>query len=157
MVEVSVGTYFAFIDDCDYPRVALYTWVPHHDKYTIYAKACIGVNQYVLLHRFVLELPKQFPIVDHKDKNGLNCQRSNLRICSHSLNSASQSMRSDNRSGYRGVSYHKANHKYVANIRVEGVRKYLGSFNDPVSAALEYDKYAKQYFGDYASLNFPEA
>jgi hypothetical protein len=38
----------------------------------------------------------------------------------------------------------------------DGKQKYLGSFNEERDAAAAYDRAAKELFGDYARLNFPE-
>jgi hypothetical protein len=47
---------------------------------------------------------------------------------------------SNNKSGYLGVSFHKATNKYAANIRVNNVQYYLGVFDTPEKA---YDAYIK--------------
>ncbi|MCP4590703.1 MAG: hypothetical protein GY842_08160 [bacterium] len=41
-------------------------------------------------------------------------------------------------------------------ITVKGQRRQLGFFDDEIEAAKAYDQAARQHFGQYAYLNFPE-
>jgi hypothetical protein len=61
-----------------------------------------------------------------------------------------------NRSGYRGVSWHKHKDRWTAQIGIDGRLRYLGAFDDPVEAARVYDAAARKYHDVRARLNFPE-
>lgn len=80
----------------------------------------------------------------------------NLREASASENSRNQRMQANNSSGYHGVSWHKANSKWVAQIWHHGKRKYLGYFDTAEEAALAYDQTARELHGPFAKQNFPD-
>ena len=128
-----------------------------------YTRLGIRTNT-LLLHRLVAEVflndgqpltPQQD--VDHiKRADGSHAQDalSNLRIVSRSQNLKNQTIRSDNTSGYKGVSWHKRDGKWKAKITSCGRIKHLGGFSTPEAAALAYDNAAKNLHGEFAKLNF---
>ena len=59
-----------------------------------------------------------------------------------------------NTSGYKGVSWHKRDNIWTANIKANGVKKHLGNFFCLVKAAKAYDDAAIKYFGEFAHTNF---
>jgi len=61
-------------------------------------------------------------------------------------------LRSDNKSGYKGVSPFRG--KWKAKLTKEGVDYYLGIFSSKEQAALMYDMAAKKHFEKFAALNF---
>lgn len=65
-------------------------------------------------------------VVDHKDGNGLNNRRSNLRICTQSENTINKSFMSTNTSGFVGISYREDREVYDSEIRIHGKRSHLG-------------------------------
>ena len=69
-----------------------------------------------LLHNIILPLKKGF-YVDHVNRNPLDNRRCNLRYVTPSQNSTNSSIRSDNTSGYRGVSLNKISKKWIAKIK----------------------------------------
>lgn len=76
--------------------------------------------------------------IDHEDRNRWNCVASNLRLMTKSFNIANSKRRTDNTSGYRGVSERKdlkSCTRYRAYISKDGRRMWLGTFDDPISAA----------------------
>jgi hypothetical protein len=90
---------------------------------------------------------------DHKNHDTLDNRRDNIRPCSKVQNCWNRRMRSDNTSGYRGVSQRKYNGKWKACITVHRKNIMLGQFDDPKVAALAYNEAAKKYHGEFASLN----
>jgi hypothetical protein len=92
--------------------------------------------------------------VDHRDLNGLNNQKYNLRKCTHAENSRNRIATSA--SGFKGVSWHKRRGKWEAHIRMHGRKRYLGSFDNPVLAARCYDVAARRLFGSFARTNFSD-
>jgi len=99
----------------------------------------------------VLRLP-QGTEVEHRDRNGLNNQKNNLRTASNSQQSANHGLHRTNTSGFKGVSKNGAT-VWKAMIKVFGKDIYLGTFQDKREAAKAYDKAAVQYFGEFARTN----
>jgi HNH endonuclease/AP2 domain len=93
--------------------------------------------------------------VDHINHNGLDNRRSNLRKCVQQQNAGNTRMRTNNTSGFKGVSWSKASKKWLVTITDHGVQKHLGLFDDPEEAAGVYDDAAIKVFGEFAWLNFP--
>lgn len=91
--------------------------------------------------------------IDHingiKDDNRF----ANLREASNRENKQNSSIRADNTSGFKGVSYSKQACKWSAYIYVNGKQKKLGLFARKENAALAYNFAALEYFGKFARFN----
>ncbi len=109
------------------------------------------------VHRLVaetfLENPLLLSSVDHIDGDKFNNSLSNLRFCTASQNIGNSNLRSDNTSGYKGVTFRAKAGKWVAAIRQNYRLIYLGSFSSPHDAACAYNSAAKEFFGEFARLN----
>lgn len=146
------------IDEADAERVLQYKWYaapgPHtfYACRTIYGAAGPMTKKNVHMHRWLLNAPTGVA-VDHKDWNGLNNQRSNIRLCTAGQNRANRRFVS-NRAGYKGVRLSRG----TTNRFQAYIKKYisLGSFGSAEEAARAYDAAAIELFGEFASLNFPE-
>lgn len=110
------------------------------------------------MHRFIFEkynlITDNEMLVDHKDQNGLNNQKSNLRLCSKKENNSNTKSRENSSSKYLGVSYHKITFKWQASININNKQKYIGLFKTQEEAARAYDDLAKIHHGQFANLNF---
>ncbi len=104
----------------------------------------------VIVERMGLDLSKGG--VDHIDGNGLNNQRNNLRIATRSQNMANCRKNRNNKSGYKGVSWHKARQKWQARIMFTGQAIHLGYFDDPKEASNVYCEAAEYYFEEFANF-----
>src|ERR1035438_9760997 len=105
--------------------------------------------------RLILGLAKDGPETDHRDRNGLNNRRSNLRIANDKDQSGNKdkfSRGGKSASKYKGVNLHSG--KWRAVITPNKKHIYLGSFASEVDAARAYDRAAVEYFGEFARTNF---
>ena len=148
---------FALVDDGDYEDLSQFRWFADRGRNTFYAARNIRVGKKQIIermHRRVLGLKfGDGRIADHKDENGLNNQRDNLRIATKAENGRNQKVRCDNTSGFRGVYWQRRDGKWQAQIKVDSREIYLGLFHSPMVAALAYNAAAIKYFGEFANLN----
>ena len=89
-------------------------------------------------------------IIDHIDGDRSNNSILNLREATKSQNGANSTIRKDNKSGLKGVSYEEKRNKFVAAIRVNGKDYKLGRFVNSDDAAKAYEMAAKKHFGEFA-------
>jgi hypothetical protein len=153
-VKLTQG-YVALVSNEDYARVMRHKWHALVRPRNVYAVRLIrGVNgkqTSLLLHRFILALEDSAVKVDHfPDPSGLNCQRNNLRQCTFKQNIWNQRLRSNNTSGYKGVTFQNGRWRAEAG----GRGGYIGMFGTAIAAARAYDKRALELFGNFANLNF---
>jgi hypothetical protein len=87
--------------------------------------------------------------VDHRDGDGLNNRRANIRAATVAENQYNGRVRVDNLSGFKGVSFRPKENKWVAFIRANGRNNYLGIFPTPEDAHAAYAKASAQMHGDY--------
>ena len=109
------------------------------------------------IHRLVgktfLENPENKPSIDHIDNNPTNNNVKNLRWATQKDNCANTNKYKTNTSGFKGVSFYKKANKYAAHIRINGKKKYLGSFLTAEEASLAYDAKAKEIHGNFYYKN----
>ena len=143
----------ALVDDADFEQLSRFKWSAHESSGRFYAVRYDPAGN-VKMHRQILQAPQSIP-VDHRDGDGLNNQRSNLRLASASLNIANERTRPHS-SQFRGVSWNKKRNRWVAIIGHRYRLHYLGSYAIEEDAARAYDAEALKRFGEFARLNFPE-
>ncbi len=142
----------ALVDDSDYPSVSKYHWCAHTNGYVWYAIGRVnGTAQF--LHRLLMNAPKGI-LVDHIDGNGLNCQRSNMRLCDKYQNQANKGLTVRNTSGFKGVSWDRTRNKWRSSIKIVGRSITIGRFETATQAAKAYDEFARQFHGEFAKTNF---
>lgn len=148
---------FAFVDDKDFDELSKYKWSLEKRRRTSYAKTNIKINgkwKVFRMHNLIVGAKKGQEI-DHRDGNGLNNQRQNLRCCTRSQNCRNM-RKTRGTSRYKGVCWDKNNKKWMAAIELNYEKIYIGRFDSEVRAAAAYDCRAIELFGEYAKLNFKE-
>ena len=146
---------FAIVDDADFEWLSQWKWYAHASYRKYYAARRDKNGQFIYMHRLITDAPNNLQI-DHKNGNGLDNSRSNLRICTRSQNQANKIQTNQKSSIYKGVTWYKNYSKWMAQIHVQGKRKFIGYFSTEMEAAKAYDLKAKELFGEFAKLNMPK-
>lgn len=103
-----------------------------------------------LLHRLILGIsPSDNAIVDHVNRNKLDCRRDNLRIVTHQQNSMNRSISKINTSGFVGVGLNSRKNAYYAKIGLNNRNIHLGTSKDVIICAQMYNIAAQLLFGEY--------
>jgi hypothetical protein len=137
------------VDDEDFISVSQFSWYAAWIRDRFYAATRIH-GKSVYLHAWLTGYKK----TDHCNGNSLDNTRANLRLTDDSHNQGNRGPAKNNSSGYKGVVFDKSRGNWRAKI---AGRTVGGRFTSPEDAAHAYDKFAREYFGEFAKLNFPES
>jgi hypothetical protein len=139
-IQISKGLY-TVVDDEDFERLNHFKWYAKPNFKTVYAERNIRFlngeqrQKKMLMHHDILTLPNGMQ-TDHIDGNGLNNQKSNLRLVTNRENSQNKHTKKSSR--FPGVCWYKDSKKWVSRININGVKKYLGLFVSEEEAAIAY-------------------
>lgn len=152
----------ALVDDEDYERLVVFHWQAtfSHGRWRVQRVSGPRARRVnVVMARQILGVSDSKIFVDHINGDGLDNRRSNLRACTPRENLRNMHARRGG-SGFKGVSYSKRSHQlrkpWAAQITLDRRHHHLGYFETAEEAARVYDAAARQHFGDFAQLNFPE-
>jgi hypothetical protein len=148
----------AIIEKVDELLAKRFLWRLRTSKGKFYAEAtklederiCDGQKKWISLHRLIMGFPVDMQ-VDHANGDSLDCRRSNLRVATASQNASNRKY--VNKTGYRGVVKPKKGRGYIAQCQHKGVNRNLGYFKTAEEAALAYNAFAAEIFGEFAVLN----
>lgn len=161
MKEITLSTgYKTQVDDEDYQYLSQFNWTAQPNGNTIYAYRIVTVNKdriTIMMHQEVAIRHSMSirPMLDHKDRNGLNNQSLNIRTATNSENTVS-GITKRGKVGFRGLTKIHKTDRYQVRLCHEGITHNLGNFDNIIIAAKTYDCWAVWYWGDFAQLNFPE-
>ncbi|MBK5202130.1 MAG: hypothetical protein JJE45_00210 [Prolixibacteraceae bacterium] len=153
------------VDIGDYDWLNQWKWFARKSRDTNYAYRNktleSGKRIAIIMHREIMQTPDDMQ-TDHRDWDGLNNRRYNLRNCT--VNQNRSWIKPRGKIQYLGVSEHRWFKKktgtwglsYGVSITHNGVVYDLGTTRDVIIAAKLYDAKAKELKGEFANLNFPE-
>lgn len=143
----SKGDKFYFDLD-DYNLIKDYCWFSSHGY------ICTSINgKIVPIYRLILGILDTQILIDHRNHNKADNQKSNLRIVTCSQNNMNKSIQSNNTSGVTGVVWYKTTNKWKAQIKINNKNIHLGYFADFDDAVKARKKAEEKYFGEYSYDN----
>lgn len=148
---------FAKVDEADFVELSKYKWHAAVKRRVTYAGRYARVNgkdMQIFMHRQILGLVNPKVLADHKDHDGLNNTRQNLRVSNHTKNNRNRRPNIISTSRFVGVCWHKKDKKWQAAIQANGRQKHLGQFDNEEDAARARDEAARKFYGEVAYLNF---
>ena len=152
----------ALVDDADFEHISKHRWTAFKQKrpdgsakcwYAVRNVRSGGKSKLHLMHRVILGA-QDGTSVDHVNGNGIDNRRCNLRFCTALQNSQNMAPSLRGSSSYKGVTWHKTEGRWVAQIKAYGRHIHLGLYADEVDAAHIYDRAARSLFGEFARTNF---
>ncbi len=111
-------------------------------------------GHHCLVHRVIFLMFRGFlpKIVDHIDCDIRNNRIENLRAANDTQSASNTTIPSDNKSGFKGVSWKSARNKWVAQICVNRKKIHIGVFDSAEEAATAYRVYATNLHGEFANF-----
>lgn len=159
-IRVSNGR-VALVDDVDYRLLATLAWQSHDGQRVSHGYVSQGRRNKLMMHNLIarsmgLEIPDGHE-VDHKNRDGFDNQRHNLRVITHAMNLHNRDLQVNNTSGVSGVCWDTQNGRWKVQIRIPGMktRTHLGlfaRFEDAVAARLRAEV---RYLGGEYTTNLP--
>lgn len=158
-LELASGVVCSF-DEADAPLVLAHSWhkTASAASKTLYAVTWVRTaenkRQLLSMHRLLMGLPKVE--VDHRDGDGLNNRRSNLRLALRVENARNRRQTDGGTSPFKGVRVERRGQcapRFLVEIQQGGERLRLGRFKSEHKAARAYDAAAKVFHGAFAKTN----
>lgn len=153
--------YEAIVDNDDYDRLCHWKWQlklvgQHKMKYAgTYIPNGTRHGKSIKMEFFIINVPSGF-LIDHKNGNGLDNRKENLRIATYQQNAFNRNKTNiPTYSQYKGVTKNWKSPKcWQAQIRDGNKTLFLGSFPCQFCAALAYDMAAIERSREFANTNF---
>lgn len=120
------GNLGILIDTEDYEKLKNYYWFIEKGGSSFYAKTDIlenGKYKKVFMHRLIKDCPTN-RVIDHRNGNGLDNRKQNLKICTSKINSQNTKLSARNTTGYRNIHFLKNSGKYEVSV----AHKWLGRY-----------------------------
>lgn len=144
----------ALCDRADFERLSKHLWTEHKSKAGVSYARCVlshKPRRRIFMHTLLVG-----PGRDHKNGNGLDNRRSNLRDCTNAENARNKA-KYEGTSRFKGAHWDKRKRQWSACIWTKGKSLWLGYFRDEEDAAIHYDVAAQIFFGPFARLNNTQA
>lgn len=151
------GRQIITVDAEDCPAVSRYRWYVDNPSGngSLYAATngrAAGGPRTLRMHRLLVN-PAPGMVVDHRNGDGLDNRRENLRACEQRKNVLNRVPDHNNRNGFKGVYWSEALGQFRARITLDRRTRWLGSHDTAESAARAYDAAALELFGEFARTN----
>lgn len=144
----------AIVDDADFDWLSQWKWYAQvNESGGFYAARRESRTKLIYMHRLINKTADGF-VTDHRDGNGLNNRRGNLRTATQLQNMMNRRGKKRGTSKFKGVCLSVGSNKskvWAASIRIEGKLKFLGRFATEEEAGAAYAAAAKTHYGDFSN------
>src|SRR6185369_6532981 len=144
------------VDDHNYDRLSKFKWFVNNKNTFISRSFRVCYKEFPIKEFRTKHISIASEIMnqpgekfDHKDRNIFNCLEDNFRLCNKSQNSVNVPKRSGTLSIYKGVTWDRSRHKWMARAVKDGITYNLGRFDCEFDAAMAYDKKIRELFGEF--------
>lgn len=146
---------FALVDWDDAEWLSQWNWYAGKSRKLTYVQKeprRDDVFRQTKMHQLILETSGRSITPDHRNGNGLDNRRSNLRLANHREQSINRGVRGDSKSGIKGCCWRDRYQKYAVAISIDGKRKHIGYLTTKEDAAQAYILAAYLHYGEFARL-----
>lgn len=138
------------VDDNEYEELSKYKWVlskpKENHKYAVRYEG----GKSIAMHRQILNCSGRLSLVDHKNGNGLDNRKNNLRICDHQKNAFNTEKTIKNKSGFKGIYLCQRLKSWCVQMRINKKVKHLGTFKSLEDAITLYKNKSLEIHGDFS-------
>jgi hypothetical protein len=163
-IELTRGK-VAIVDDEDFENLNRFEWSAlrcrrkHKDiwyairtvELTPYKRGVKRHRRTVRMHRDILGISDSKILSDHKNGDGLDNQKANLRRATPLQNQFNKPKTPGCSSRYKGVTWRGGRKRWLAAIKHNGRSLHLGTFTNEMHAAAAYEKAAALFHGEFAN------
>lgn len=141
------------VDERDFDDLSKHRWFRSRLGYAHRQGWTNGEHWCIWMHREINQTPPHL-FTDHINGNKLDNRRCNLRTANKAQNSTNRPKPHLQKASsfFKGVSFHPATNLWRARVSDNGFDRTT-YHKTPEQAALDYNRMAKERFGDYAQLN----
>ncbi len=136
---------FSLVDDVDFEYLNQWKWCLGGNGYAMRI-SYTPIKKTIYLHSLINNTPKGF-LTDHINRNKLDNRKQNLRSANFTQSNRNVDLRKDNKSGIKGVYWHKSRNKWQANISKNNKTLYLGLFSSINEAQIVREQAERRYYG----------
>ncbi len=151
--------HWTLLDVKDYYRLRIFKWIVYGNGTNLYAIrlrfTAPNKTSTVYMHREIMNPPADL-VVDHRNCDGLDNRKENLRFATHAQNTRNRRKKKNGSSQFLGVYFNKEKSAWDSQLMHNGKKIWVGRYKNEIEAAKAYDKAALEYHKEFARLNFPE-
>lgn len=153
VIKLFSGEYVR-IDEEDYERLSQYSWCLFKSEkwqYAIRTEYKNGTQKTIYMHREIMGVTDPKIYVDHRDHDGLNNLKSNLRVSDNRFNQYNVGKKSTSKQKYKNIRQLDENRWQVRVRTPKGKRVERVVYSEEDAVKL-YNELALKYHGEFAYL-----
>ena len=149
VIKLYSGEYVR-VDEEDYIKLKDFRWCLFKSKKWKYATRIDG-EKTIYMHREIMNINNPKIYVDHKDHDGLNNRKENLRISDNRLNQYNVAKKSLSKQKYKNIR-HVKDDIYQIRLRTPEGKRIHKNVRGEEQAVKKYNELAIKYHGDFAYI-----